>query len=210
MKIAIAYKGFFLKQTIGNDVNRNYLNYAKKIIENHKNMILNHFIDDEVDFYFSTYNVEEFNNLYKSEFNPKSYTFISNQFFHGGCTWTSQKEHYKNLILNIKNQNICYDFYLITRQDLKFIQKFSDMNIDLKKFNITHEHPSGNCDDNFWFFPGEMFESFVKSIDDLILNSKITHEINHSLKKNKIDINYLTKYDYDSQPLGHKIFDICR
>ena len=208
MKIAIAYKGFFLKQTI--QENKNYLNYAKEIIENHKKMILSFFKNDEVDIYFSTYNVEEFNDLYKSEFNPKSYTYISNNFFYCGCSWTAQKEHYKNLIANIKDQNIDYDFYLITRPDLKFFQKFSDMNIDTKKFNIIHQHPSGNCDDNFWFFPGEMFETFLKSIDELILNGQITHEINHSLQKNGVDINYMTPYDYNSQPLGHKIFDICR
>ncbi len=210
MKVAILYKGIFLRQSLEKYSEKNFLVYAKEIINNHKSMLINSFVEDEVDFYFSTYKLnEELDNLYKEELSPKSYSYISNHFYNG-CCWNAQLMHYKNLISIIKSQSIDYDFFIFTRPDIKFLKKIIDLNVNFSKFNIVHEHPSKNCDDNFWAFPNVYFDSFEKSINALYSGNRITHEINHELSKNNVNINYITPYDFDSKILGHNIFEICR
>ena len=207
MKVSVSYKGFFLKKTVEQEEKEGYFELAKEIIDNHKSMLFNTF--DDVDFYFSTYDLNrELDEIYKKEFNPKSYSYISTDYFYQE-TWIPQLTHYKNLISNIKEQKETYDLFIFTRPDLKFLQKFDDLNIDLDKFNIVHQHPSGNCDDNFWIFGKQFLELFEITVDNLFSMKKTTHEINHELVKNGVDVNYLTPYDW-SVDLGHKIFEVCR
>lgn len=208
MKVSVSYKGFFLKKTVEQEEKEGYFELAKEIVNNHKSMLLNTF--DDVDFYFSTYDLNrELDEIYKKEFNPKSYSYISDDYFYQE-TWIPQLTHYKNLISNIKEQSETYDLFIFTRPDLKFLQKFSDLNIDLSKFNIIHQHLSGNCDDNFWVFGKQYFELFETTIDNMLAMRRITHEINHELIRNGVQINYITPYDSSAEPLGHKIFEVCR
>jgi len=211
MKVAIAYRGIFNRNKLGDEV-ESRISYAKSVLDNHRKMLINYLCWHEIDFYFSTYDVQqkEMDEMYIKELNPKSYTYIPTQFLHGDC-WTAQWQHYKNLISNIKNQNKSYDLFIFTRPDIEFLKSFDEMNINEESFNIIIEHlpPHKNCDDNFWVFPGKFFEGFENSVNTLSSRNRITHEMNHELVKNSIPINYITPYD-NSVVIGHKIFKFCR
>lgn len=210
MKIAIVYKGCFkYKKTILEGSNQDLSFFAKEVIENHKSMVLDFFTDYDVDYYFTTYDLNrELDALYQKEFNPKYYNYLSSEYL-SGSSWTAQLAHYKSIISIIKDQDIEYDFFLFTRPDIVFLKKYDSFNLDLDKFNMIHQHPSGNCDDNFWLFPNKFFKQFQKSIYELDAYNKITHEINHLLVQREVPIHYITPYDWNAEPLGHKIFEIC-
>lgn len=217
MKIMIGYKGFFTyRRVLSEGLTEEIMSYAEEILKNHQDMFHNDIIDAEIDYYFSTYNVNErLDALYVETLNPKSYSYLPSEFFSHPSTWVVQLNHYKNLISSIKKSCIDYDLFIFTRPDIKLLEKFSNLNIDLEKFNSVIEHPSTpvhppqNCDDNFWIFPKKYFNQFVECIDKLLEDGKMTHEINHELVKKSVPINYIAEYNDDVE-LGHEVFTICR
>ena len=55
-KILIGYKGIFLlPRLLSEGITESFLNDVKDIMDNHKEMIYNHFSDCHVDFIFSSY-----------------------------------------------------------------------------------------------------------------------------------------------------------
>jgi hypothetical protein len=211
-KIAVLYKGIFLKKIVQPAMDEAYFKYAKEIIDNHKEMLYNFIEKDcEINFYFSTYDLcKQVNELYKKEFNPKSYTYIPTNLLVDVETWRAQMIHYKNLLCDLEDSKIEYDFYLFLRPDIRILKKWNELNLDMNKFNIVIEHSSGNCDDNFWVFPKEYLDAFCKSMDNLIFANcyKMTHEINHELIKYDVPIHYMSVHDNSKH--GQDIFDICR
>ena len=80
--------------------------------------------------------------------------------------------------------------------------------IDMEKFNIVVEHRSGNCDDNFWVFGPDYLLPFSKSVDTLLNQHRITHEMNHELNKYKVPLNYIETINNSEH--GHTLFTFLR
>lgn len=164
----------------------------EKSYNNIKHFILNEIKD--YDIFISSYHSIKENSLldtYKpvkyilSNFNPDDNNFKAQLIHHFNCA--------QMIINHEKEHNIRYDMILITRFDYIYFRLFSEMNIDLTKFNIGMKHSSGNCDDNFWVFPRSMLEHFIEKIILLYQTGQITHAINHQFESN--DIHYMYNID---------------
>ena len=129
MKICIGYKGFFLyKRVLSEGLTQNTISFAKEILENHQEMLHNDLANNEIDYYFSTYNVsEQLDQLYMERLNPKVYSYLPSQFFRHPSTWVVQLNHYKNLISLIRESKIEYDLFIFTRPDIQIVKKFSEL-----------------------------------------------------------------------------------
>jgi hypothetical protein len=215
MKFAICYKGVFninyIKQK---GVDDNLLNIVNNTILNHKAMIYSDLIEvgNEVDTFISSYNLDNrLNDLLLRGYDAKGYIFFDKNQLNSG-TWAAQLNHHKFLIDLIKteerNNNFNYDYLIFTRFDIDFHKNYNTFNLELDKLNITVEHPSGNCDDNLWIFPRNYLDIFENSVDALIAENKMTHELNHKIIKFGGQINYIDKL-IDSY-MGHTIFSFIR
>jgi|LauGreDrversion4_2_1035121.scaffolds.fasta_scaffold111271_3 hypothetical protein len=215
MKFAICYKGAFninyIKQR---GVDNNLLNIVKDTIVNHKTMIYSDLIEsgNDVDTFISSYNLDNrLNEILINGYNAKGYNFFDkNQI--STSTWMAQLNHLKYLIKLIKteetNSGFNYDYFIFTRFDIDFHKNYNTFNLELDKLNITVEHPSGNCDDNLWIFPRNYLDIFENSVDALIFENKITHELNHKIINFGGQINYIDNL-VDSY-MGHTIFSFIR
>ena len=121
-------------------------------------------------------------------------------------SWDCQLIHYKYLLSSIDKND--YDLYVFTRPDIKFLRSVSFDEIELDKFNIVVEHKSGNCDDNFWVFSKEYLKPFSKSVDVLLNEHRITHEINRELTNHGVPINYIEAINNSEH--GHTMFTFLR
>lgn len=59
-------------------------------------------------------------------------------------------------------------------------------------FNVNYVKQKG-VDDNLWIFPMNYLDIFENSVDSLIAENKITHEINHKIINFGGQINYIDK-----------------
>ena len=103
MKIAIAYRGVFNFQKINQfGVDSNILLDIKENLDNHKNFLHDIFSNCEVDYYFSTYNLnDDVNKLYKNNLNLNYYGYIPTSK-NPNERWRVHRDHCNNLILHIK------------------------------------------------------------------------------------------------------------
>lgn len=215
-KVAILYKGIFgLKRINSSGLKEQVLSDARQNLNDHKIKIFDQIKDlgYDIDFYISTYNIdEELNKIYLEELHPKFYSYLPSEYLKNYSTWQCQLMHYKNLILELKNQDTSYDFLIFTRPDLKFHQDFGTIKpcLDLTKFNLPVQHLSGNCDDNLFIFPSSFLNQFEDIIDTLIRRNGITHEINHLLEENCVPINWMSSYVHENDEFGHNIFSCFR
>ena len=215
MKFAICYKGAFnINYFKQKGVDDNLLNIVNDTILNHKTMIYSDLIEagNEVDTFISSYNLDNrLNDLLVRGYDAKGYIFFDKNQLNSG-TWMAQLNHLKFLIELVKteerNNNFNYDYLIFTRFDVDFHKNYNTFNLELDKLNITVEHPSGNCDDNLWIFPRNYLDIFENSVDALIAENKITHELNHKIINFGGQINYIDKL-IDSY-MGHTIFSFIR
>lgn len=223
--VAICYKGIFAgKRIVTSGFDEDVYRDAIQNIKEHKEKFGDKFknFGYNVEYYMSTYDIDEkLNSLYIEELNPKYYSFLSEKFLFGNfdhwcnSSWNCQFLHYKNLITKIKSDSTEYDLFVFTRPDLKFqvnLEKIYEC-LDLDKFNIPVQHQvSGNCDDNLFIFPQKYLNEFEKSIDMLMNRNGITHQLNHVLIENDVNINWMCDYMFDDEYLhfGHNLFSFCR
>ncbi len=214
MRVAIAYRGVFNFQRINRvGVDSDILSDIQEVLDNHKDNLYNVFDGSDIDFYFSTYDIDQsINEIYESNLNLKYYGYIPTSM-NPDDRWRVHRDHCKNLITQIREQiersRDSYDLYIFTRPDIKFLKDLKSLEWDYSKFNILMEHLSGNCDDNFFIFPTEFLDSFDQSIDSLIKGGRITHEINHELVKRSVPIKYHVEYTKEEY-LGHNVFEFCK
>ena len=186
MKAALCYKGIFnINHINSKGIDVNFIESLNKIAENHFNSIRNPLSSLGYDIYTvaTTYDVPELNSLYANKFKIDEMKFLDASNMKRD-TWYCQLRHYQNIIDSIKNQEVTgdlFDLIMLTRPDIEMLMGWKDLNLDLSKFNIMFQHPSGNCDDNLWIFERSFFEIFEKAVDNLIKQSKITHEMNHAI-----------------------------
>ena len=218
-RIAVCFKGIFNIRNIisNNGANEKLILDLKESICHNKKMVYDN-LDGKIDYYYSTYDISEnIDNIIKEKVNPVSYSFLDNKILGtntDSTTWKCQFTHYKNLISRIeeyqKENQIEYDIFIFTRQDIKYLIKFESMNVDFDKFNIVNQYSSqykNNCDDGLWIFSKKYFEKFKKTIQELDLGNKLTHEINHFLKKNGVDINYMQAFD-PTATLSNRLYTV--
>jgi hypothetical protein len=215
MKYAICYKGIFninRIRTIGPDsVYQEQLIVANK---NHKKKLIDDIINsgNELDVFISTYDITpEINELVTKLNSPKE-CYFSPKISINTSTFQAQLQHHLMLVEMIKKSetkmNDKYDILVFTRLDIDIHKKFSELPIDLEKFNITVEHASGNCDDNYWVFPRKYLDTYTASINELLKSNKMTHEINHRLTQHGCELNY---FDTLIQSyMGHLTFSFIR
>ena len=208
-KIAICYKGVFnLNKVSQGIVDESLLYDIKNNLDDHRAKMFNYFDGDQIDYYFSTYDLSnEIDTIYKEALKPVYYGYIPTTLS-PAHSWNSQLKNYKNLIHQIRNRmdmtRDLYDAIIFTRPDLKLLQNFSELDIDFSKFNIVVKHLSGNCCDNLFILPLKYLDIFSESVNELYENNRITHEFNHALEKRGAQINYLSVYTphaYHGQPV---------
>jgi len=215
MKFAICYKGVFnINYIRQKGVDNELLTTVSNTIDNHKNMIYSDLLieNHEIDTFLSSYNIDKrLNELLITGYNAKNSMFLDKNNIDTN-TWMAQLHHLKILISMIREEENRtknkYDYFIFTRFDVYFHKNYNTYNLELNKLNITVEHPSGNCDDNLWVFPRNYLEIFENSVDALIAESKITHELNHKIIFFGGEINYIDKL-VDSY-MGHTIFSFIR
>jgi hypothetical protein len=215
MKIAVCYKGAFninyIKQK---GVDEELLKIVTKTINNHKDTIYSDLLanNNEVDTFLSSYDLDKkLNELLVAGYNAKNFIFLDKNQINAN-TWMAQLNHLKILISMIRREEIetknNYDYFIFTRFDINFHKNYNIFKLEPEKFNITVEHPSGNCDDNLWIFPRNYLDIFEKSIDLLIYENKMTHELNHKIKIFGGKINYIDQLV--ESYMGHTIFSFIR
>lgn len=139
----------------------------KKSVDNYQKYIFTHLKDEgyNVDTFISTYKSEDLGDLdiqLNNAYSPKSLS-ICDYKISTKTNNLSRNIIFSRLCHNILNSNTNYDFVILTRLDLNFLQKLSSVRIDLSKINVVHETDALNeFDDNFYIIPGGMFKEFVE------------------------------------------------
>ena len=214
-KIAFCYKGVFgAKKIIHNGIDEETISLLNQNLENHLHIFRDGFnrLGYELDYHISTFDInDKINEIVRNTLNPNTYNFIPTEYLHGS-TWVSQFTHYRNLVNSIKNTGIEYDLIVITRQDLKMIMDFEEIyrRLNLEEFNITIKHISGNCDDNFFVFPGDFLETFGVIIEEMVNSGAITHEINHYITRKNMSINWISDLILENKLYNHEVFEVHR
>ena len=168
----------------------------KKSSDNYKSKIFQPLIDDghEIFIFLLTYESPVLNQLI-DEYNPVLTHIIPLSEIDNVDTWTRQKHwHLKsiNMIQQYENDNsMQFDYIMNIRFDFLYTNILSNINND--KINIIFKHHSGNCDDNFFFFPKKLLPIFEHAVKEIIKNGNITHEINHYMNE-KNNVNYISDY----------------
>ena len=103
-----------------------------------------------------------------------------------------------------------FDLIILTRPDIEMLIGWKDLNLDLSKFNIMFQHTSGNCDDNLWIFKRSFLEIFEKAVDDLIRQSKITHEMNHAITALGGQVHFAYDFVLNEAKSGTDVFAYVR
>lgn len=166
MKIAILLRGIsFCESYFNNNIKKNISINYKNSIDNYKEYL---FENNDVDIFFHTYNNPNLNvtELVK-DYNPKSFSITPymNQ--------DDAKEKYNSCLIScitvinlflsyIAQHNIEYDYIILTRFDLNFKVKLSDLQLTKKKFMITcmTESPMSS-DDNFYVMDIDNLKKFL-------------------------------------------------
>jgi hypothetical protein len=169
-------------------------------IENIKFQIINPILNagntiDIMCFTYDSENIEDLILLYK----PIHCVILDKNIRFEGGNWKRQLHWHTLTCDSIKkyeeNKHFKFDFIINTRFDALFKKEITSMKLDLTKLNITYKHSSGNCDDNFFFFPRSLLDVFENSVKGLSANNEITHRINHYVGEESI--NYLSETNAD-------------
>jgi hypothetical protein len=215
MKFAICYKGVFnINYIRQKGVDEHLLKIVDETINNHKDKLYSDLLNDknEVDTFLSSYNIDKkLNELLVTGYNAKNFVFLDKNQINTN-TWIAQLNHLKILISMIREEETrtknIYDYFIFTRFDVDFHKNYNTFKLELDKLNITVEHPSGNCDDNLWIFPRNYLDIFENSVDALISEGKMTHELNHKITFFGGNISYID--ELVESYMGHTIFSFIR
>jgi hypothetical protein len=170
-----------------NSGNKYFVDYENSY-ENYKKFIFEFFISKgyDIDVYFTTNKLDEKDTKTICEkYNPVKYNFLENK----GNHIVSRNLKLINVIELCMESEIVYDLILITRFDLIFQKNFSETNIQLDKFNLVSvlEFPYVICD-NFYLFPYQYLEPFLKIAKNNLYNSfhSIKNELYEIINDNSI------------------------
>jgi len=198
MRIAFCIRGFHYKRTDDNliDYELALANYKAFLFDE-----LNKY-NIEYDIFISTYHSDKEDKL-ENDYKPVKIIYQENN----QDNYKALLQHNISLIDMVKDYatsvNIKYDLCIITRFDLVFFKKFSEMNIDINKFNIAMQHSSGNADADFWIFPCSYLDEF-RIVQIYMINNKAdiiptTHATNRYIHEDFVHYMYsIDQTDYDN------------
>ena len=138
-KIALAYRGIFYYQKYSKEgLTKNLLDDLEKNLDNHKSLLYTCFGECEIEFFFSTYDLEkEIKDLYEKNLDFKYYGNVP-QISGDGAGWKLHLIHHKKLITEIKSHmersRTPYDFLVFTRPDIKLLKSIDSFNIQQVDF----------------------------------------------------------------------------
>jgi len=176
-------------------------------VNNYREYIFNYFINRgyHIDVFISSYDNEKKNQIIET-YKPVKSIFVP--YIDGNTD--GKRIHTLNVINIVKkyslSNNVKYDNVLITRFDLLFKKKFSEMKVDFKKFNLMSElkeiDSSGiRCvDDNVFLFPYKMLNSFKNIVESKINPHRIRVQLNKKFGSTSINFMWNETVNYKSVP----------
>jgi hypothetical protein len=173
MKILVGLFGIHYKKDLNHWMGwRPTVDYRKSI-ENNKEFIFNHF---DCTFFASTYNSPVLENLI-TDYNIERIvtTDLVNIPNDLDANWRSRNNTFKNLLKLILDSDYQkFNYILLTRYDLIFMQNITNFTFDPNSFNISSRSRCGDvsnlCDDNFYVIPSPILLDFYNQIKDLDVN----------------------------------------
>ena len=91
-----------------------------------------------------------------------------------------------------KENNISYDYVIITRFDLTFNNTFSDYDTDLDKVNMECMFvPDYNSGDNFFLFKRSYLETIITSVKDCLNAGSNSHQLYKYFERNNLINHYI-------------------
>jgi len=202
MRLAFCIKGIsFLKKYRTVWGKKTSINFERSI-ENYISYLLTDLSKKyQIDFFISTYNSPK-NELLLKTFKPKKSLF--KDYIKETIKPTNKRRfqipasstlEVLNLVEEYEKENSCkYDYIIITRFDLLFNKKFNDFNINNNAINILFQTSSKNVDDNFYFMPRCLLDTFLYATNKVKEQIIITHELNKYIPKNNLHIIYPQHY----------------
>lgn len=179
--------------------NKQTIDY-RKVLDNNKQYLWSHCDFTHIDYYASTYHSQYLDHL-NNNFNFKNLRI--NEFDNTSNSMSRNRRFTEVLNLILPNYTD-YNFILITRFDLRYIDYPFKKNINTTKVNLLYRAKWGNddsiCDDNFYYIPQSKFFNFYNIITELDLNIH-SHQYNQYYK----DFHYMVDgcfYSHES-PVYH-------
>lgn len=179
MKIAILLFGISLDF----QYNRTTVNSVLNNFENYKEKILDCYEEDDVDIYVCTNEMSKINKKrFLEVYKPKDYVFMEGK--NDLMSLEKRNIKIKTVLELCSKSGIVYDNILLTRFDLHFYKKITDVNINYDKFNIPNLLPTINwsrarmqkttippnvtffSEDNFYLFPYKYLNKFLNMISE--------------------------------------------
>lgn len=199
MNVAVGLFGIHYQSNLSHWMNWNLSIDYKQTYENNNEKLYKKIIPT---YYSSTYYSDKLQNLlddYKfqsiklQKIDNKIETFIGNN-------WKKRNKRFKETIQLILDDNIIYDYVILTRYDIMLNSYPLDLNVDWDKINVFCKSKSGNndslIDDNFYLLPFSELKIFYKKI--LNLDETIwAHEYNKFID----NFNYLIDGSYYSHEI---------
>ena len=144
-----------------------------------KDNVMSFFSGYDVDVFFHTWNHDHTSDLI-DYYKPKSYVIgefdkIIHKYISLNSSVLNVLECFENFITN--NENISYDYIVITRFDITFTGKFSDLKLDANTTYFANEY----YEDNFYVIKKDNISTLIKIILKWIKNSH--HIIIYNLKR---------------------------
>jgi hypothetical protein len=116
------------------------------------------------------------------------------------------------LVKNYENENnITYDYVIITRFDLTFNNTFSDYDIDLDKVNMECMFvPDYNSGDNFFLFKRSYLEIIIKSVKECLNEGSHSHQLYKYFERNNLTNHYIGGETTKRNPVYDVMFRFTR
>lgn len=217
MRIALLLRGLaYCDDYFNNNLKKTFIINYKYSLDNYKKNI---FENNDVHVFFHTYYTDRLNvdELIK-DYKPKDYVITRPEFLDKclsrdkfrSCLYSLLSV--MNLFINYNNkENIKYDYIIITRFDLNFKVKLSELSIEPNKFHINcMTEGDDSTDDNFFIMNYEHFLKYFNILCESQLKYGLHYEYNNILKViGKPNIKFL----FDGHYVIHKgtpLYDILR
>lgn len=182
MKIALAFRGisFLEKYNLRTSIPEYCVDF-RDCYESIKKYIIDSYIEngDTIDIYITSYH-SKLEQTLLDVYKPKKYVF--NEYIEtppekaediNGKINIRQHIDLLNLIKEYENEsNTIYDTVIITRFDLYFYQKFTNINIDYNVFNSPFWHMNGtifSTEDNLLILPRNKLDSLYTILNNILL-----------------------------------------
>ncbi len=174
-------------------------NYFLNSVDNIKSHIIDNLKENyDVDIFIYTYK-DDVNEALIHHLNPVKIAHFPDEYLqrpYGSGMYGIVQVQVKdccNIVKTYENENnVTYDYVIITRFDLTFNNKFSEYNIDYNKINMECMFvPDYNSGDNFFLIPRIHLNSFIDSVELNIRDNSNSHQLYIYFHKNNLETHYI-------------------